>query len=138
MKLKVTNEYTKYRHHKNLAKGRNIPFDLTFEEWWSIWQDSGKWEQRGRKRGQYVMSRFNDIGPYAKDNVEIKTQEDNFREFAKRSKGRKGQITTIEIRQKISQALTGKKHSPETIKKMSETRKNYHINRINKSKEINK
>lgn len=128
MKPKVTNEYTKYRHHKNLAKGRNIPFELTFEEWWDIWQKSGKWEQRGRKRGQYVMSRFNDVGPYAINNVEIKTQEDNFREGVTGIK-RGGKPLSLKTRQKISEALTGRKHTPKTKEKIRLSRLGKKINR---------
>jgi hypothetical protein len=122
MTKRVTNEYTKYRHHKNLAKGRNIPFDLTFEEWWDIWQKSGKWEQRGRKRGQYVMSRFNDTGPYAINNVEIKKQEDNFREGVLGNKNRLGHITPKDVKHKIRLSKLGKKHSLETKEKIRQAR----------------
>jgi len=129
MKPKVTNEYTKYRHHKNLAKGRNIPFELTFIEWWNIWQKSGKWEQRGRKRGQYVMSRFNDIGPYAINNVEIKTQEDNFREGVTGNKNRLGHVTPDSTKEKIRQSKLGKKHTPETKEKIRLSKLGKKINR---------
>jgi hypothetical protein len=61
----------KYAFHKSSAKKRGIPFLLTFEEWWDIWQASGKWEQRGRRRDQYVMARFGDLGAYKRDNVRI-------------------------------------------------------------------
>jgi hypothetical protein len=70
----------KYNCHKGNAKFRNIGFELTFEEWWDIWQQSGKWEQRGKGAGKYVMARHNDVGPYAVGNVSIKTQEENIRE----------------------------------------------------------
>ena len=28
----------KYHVQKNVAKRRGIPFELTYEEWWSIWE----------------------------------------------------------------------------------------------------
>lgn len=61
----------KYACHKGKAKHRDIPFNLTYEQWWDIWQQSGKWEQRGRGLGQYVMARYNDIGAYEVGNVHI-------------------------------------------------------------------
>lgn len=56
---------------------RHIEWKLTFAEWWQIWQDSGKWEQRGRGKG-YGMSRYGDSGPYAVGNVYICTSGQNF------------------------------------------------------------
>jgi hypothetical protein len=61
----------RYNQHKGKATARGIPFLLTFEEWWDIWQASGKWEQRGRRHDQYVMARFGDLGPYARGNVKV-------------------------------------------------------------------
>lgn len=48
-----------------------IEFQLTFPQWWTIWQRSGRWEERGNRAGHYVMCRKNDIGPYAVGNVFI-------------------------------------------------------------------
>ena len=66
-----------YDRHKSQAKTRNIAFLLTFEEWTTIWLESGKWEQRGRRKGQYVMARFGDVGPYEIGNVHICTCQEN-------------------------------------------------------------
>jgi hypothetical protein len=74
----------KYTAQKANARRREIPWDFTFETWWKVWQDSGRWEQRGTKGGQYVMSRLNDEGHYGPNNVFIQKQEDNSREFCKR------------------------------------------------------
>jgi hypothetical protein len=63
--------WRKYKWQLNRAKDRGVPFLLSFEEWCDIWQSSGKWEQRGRLRGQYVMARFGDTGPYERSNVKI-------------------------------------------------------------------
>ena len=72
-----TNEEKKFDSQRIRAKQRQIEFKLTFDEWWDIWQSSGKWEQRGCHKGQYVMSRYNDIGAYEVGNVFIQTTEEN-------------------------------------------------------------
>jgi hypothetical protein len=53
---------------------------LTFDEWWSIWEQSEHWHERGVGRGKYCMARFGDCGPYAIGNVKIIPQEENVRE----------------------------------------------------------
>lgn len=60
-----------YARQKCTAKTRGIEFHLSLWEWWTIWQKSGKWARRGRERGQFVMCRIGDEGPYAVDNVFI-------------------------------------------------------------------
>lgn len=70
-------ERQKYVQQRSKALDRGIPFNLTYEEWWDIWQKSGKWEQRGRKLGQYVMSRYNDKGAYEIGNVFIQLHSKN-------------------------------------------------------------
>jgi hypothetical protein len=65
---------------KTNAKRRNIPFLLTYEQWLRIWQQSGHLHERGCKRGQYVMARFGDTGPYSVDNVKIILVGDNHAE----------------------------------------------------------
>lgn len=52
---------------RNNAKRRNIPWCLTLGEWWSIWDASGKWSERGRHG--YGLLRFGDTGPFAIGNV---------------------------------------------------------------------
>ncbi len=59
------------------ARRRGIEFPMTYAEWLGVWQASGKLEQRGRLRDQYVMARFGDKGPYAIDNVYISTASEN-------------------------------------------------------------
>jgi hypothetical protein len=69
-----------YHRHKSAARRRRIPFLLTFEQWWEIWFFSGKWEQRGRRKGQYCMARFGDLGGYEVGNVRIILGRDNLAE----------------------------------------------------------
>ena len=99
---------TKYIVQKAGAKRRGVPFLLTFEEWWDIWQQSGKWEQRGRYRGQYVMSRYADKGSYEVGNVFIQTVEHNVREAQIGNNTPRGPMSD-EHKKKLSIARTGLK-----------------------------
>jgi hypothetical protein len=67
----------KYNEHKRSAKQRGIPFLLTYDEWLAIWQASGHFDERGKRRGNYCMARFGDAGPYSVDNVRIITMVEN-------------------------------------------------------------
>ena len=69
---------------KQSAKQRGIEWHLTLWQWWSCWQVSGKWKQRGRGHG-YAMCRFNDCGPYASDNIYIATCAKNASDANNRS-----------------------------------------------------
>lgn len=64
-------------NQKNNAKQRGISWELTFWQWWTIWQESGKWAERGRAKDAYVMSRFRDAGAYAVGNIYIGTLAEN-------------------------------------------------------------
>jgi hypothetical protein len=66
-----------FKAHQANARSRGIPFLLTFEEWWGLWQASGKWDQRGNTSQQYCMARRGDVGGYEIDNVEIVTNFKN-------------------------------------------------------------
>jgi hypothetical protein len=67
----------KFMVQRRDAKYRGIAFLFTFEEWLQVWTDSGHLHERGSRRGQYVMARYGDVGPYSKDNVKIITAEEN-------------------------------------------------------------
>jgi len=71
---------TAYDAQKKQAKDRGIRFLLTFDQWSDIWEKSGRWHKRGCHRGQYVMSRPGDKGPYASWNVQIITTRQNHHE----------------------------------------------------------
>ncbi len=88
-----------YRRQRNTAKHRGIKFLLTFEEWLVIWEQSGKLPNRGKFRGNYVMSRYGDKGPYAIGNVFINLLEDNIREASV------GRIKTPQETQRSSIAM---------------------------------
>jgi len=64
----------KYNAHKGRAKQDGIPFLLTFDEWWSIWQASGHF---GDTRWMWMMTRHNDEGGYVLGNVKIASAAEN-------------------------------------------------------------
>src|ERR1700741_3125325 len=67
----------KYAQARCNAKARGVTFEMTFDEWFTIWQQSGHWEERGCRKGQYVKTRHKDKGPYAVGNVAIVTTTEN-------------------------------------------------------------
>lgn len=69
----------RFECQRKSAKVRGIEWRMTFKEWWTIWQESGHWHERGRGKG-YCMARYGDTGPYSADNVEIITIGQNFRD----------------------------------------------------------
>lgn len=76
--------FAAYTQQRNNARIRGIDWLLTFAEWWGVWSRSGKWSDRGRGRGKYVMARHGDSGPYQLGNVKIVHFEDNNREYIRR------------------------------------------------------
>lgn len=78
-KQRYRTQHGECRYRKDKL-GNPIEMRLTFNEWLNIWLTSGHWHERGCRKGQYVMSRYNDIGHYEIGNVEIKTAGDNIRE----------------------------------------------------------
>lgn len=64
-------------NQRNNAKSRGISFVLSFWQWWTVWQESGKWGRRGRGKNSYVMSRFGDQGSYEVGNIYIGTASEN-------------------------------------------------------------
>lgn len=64
-----------YKAQRYGAREREIPWDLTFDEWWGIWQPH--FHLRGRGTNQLCMARNSDSGPYSKDNVYLATHLGN-------------------------------------------------------------
>lgn len=122
----------KYRSHRQNALARDIPFRLTFAQWWRIWQRSGKWEQRGTDSDQYCMARPGDRGAYEIGNVVIVLNYEN-RTERNQNYPMKGEdnpafekdywaIATKAERQRrgdaISKKLKGRRKSAETRERM--------------------
>jgi len=125
----------KYLDHKYNANKRGIDFHFTYEEWIQWWGDDIL--KRGHCKGNLVMSRYGDVGPYHPDNVFKNTQEQNISDGhkgktlseetkAKMSaarKGRPGKPQSEETKAKKSAALKGRPRSDETKAKISEASK---------------
>lgn len=95
-----------------------IKFKLTFEEWWDIWEKSGKWDMRGRGADAYCMARHGDVGHYEVGNVSIITQSENhkfknayLRSIGKLAGWKKGRPKSKESLIKYSNTRTGTKWS---------------------------
>jgi hypothetical protein len=103
MDLKVAKR--KFWDHRGNAKKRNIPFLLTFEDWCYIWEQSGKWDQRGCQRGKYVMSRYGDKGLYELGNVHIQLHDLN---ISQAQLGKTGNVYTEDSKAKMRRAKLNK------------------------------
>lgn len=119
--------WRKYKIHQYRSKRSGVEFLFTFEEWYKIWIDSGHWHERGCHKGQYVMARYEDKGPYAVGNVKIIKHEENgaerkfkFNEEQKSylSRVAMGRKISAEARLKISKANSGRKHTTEELQRM--------------------
>jgi hypothetical protein len=118
--------YKAFDSQRFSAKKRGIKFLLTFNEWLIIWQASGKLPERGRKKGQYVMARFGDKGPYTIDNIKIILCQKNT------SEGNKGKKVTfsVEHRANLSAAKKGKPPRPGPV--LASTRAKMRAHRLGK------
>lgn len=138
----IRTEYDKYLGHAHRTRtrkdrlGNKILFLLTFEDWKQIWDESGQAENRGTRRGQYCMARFDDLGHYEVGNVKIQLSSENLRDAALRGhpchdKGKKrgpmnaetkAKLTAIRRERRWSSSTTG----PDRRKQpMSEERKQH-------------
>lgn len=79
----------KYRFQQNAARRRGIEWEFTFDSWWKVWEDSGKWDERGQLAHQFCMCRIKDRGPYSPNNVYIDTTSSNAKEVRMLNKQRK-------------------------------------------------
>lgn len=66
-----------HEHRFNTKKRGGIGWEITFPEWARIWIDSGRWDERGVRRGCYCMARHGDVGPYRVGNVSIQLSIEN-------------------------------------------------------------
>lgn len=66
-----------FSQQRRSARQRGIEWNITLAEWWAVWQQSGKWEHRGRSGDSYVMCRCGDAGAYEVGNVYIATLRHN-------------------------------------------------------------
>jgi hypothetical protein len=60
-------QYLTWLQQRNQAQFRGESWDLSFETWLDMWGEL--WEQRGRGRDQYCMTREDPDGAWDKDNT---------------------------------------------------------------------
>lgn len=70
-KEKSRSPWHAFKAQRRNAKSRGVEWRLVFWDWWLIWSDSGKWDDRGRGTNHYCMCRVGDAGAYEKGNVYI-------------------------------------------------------------------
>jgi len=78
-----------FRQQKASARRRGLRFEFTYDEWVAWWQHhlGDDWmSKKGCRRGQYVMARFKDKGPYTWSNTKCILSEDNHIEYNKNRK----------------------------------------------------
>lgn len=80
----------KYANAKRKSNQRKIGWNISFKDWWDMWQASGHWEERGISAGNYMMCRTWDTGIYELGNVRIDTRESNIQERTVRLRLQKG------------------------------------------------
>lgn len=140
--------YRRWYWARRDAGRRGVEWLLTFEEWLKIWEDSGHWHERGLKKGQYVMGRYGDKGPYTVGNVRIITNLENTLESnlgrkhtarARLSMGRShlGHTVSEETRRKIRESNIKTYQNPEIREKASQARQASVRKRLMKSYPIN-
>ena len=93
-----------YFNQKAKAKDRKVNWNISFPEWWKVWQESGYWSQRGRGKG-YCMTRIGDTGGYEVGNVEIKTIGQNASDSYLKHSYESRRLKVIENRQRMSELL---------------------------------
>jgi hypothetical protein len=68
-----------YAEQRANALRREVPFLLSFSEWWHFWKDH--YPRRGAREQDFCMARKGDQGPYALDNVYLATTAQNRRDY---------------------------------------------------------
>jgi hypothetical protein len=61
-----------WRRFLRNADARDVAVEFTFPQWWAVWQESGRWEQRGVGKG-YGMFRPDSTQPYKVGNADIRS-----------------------------------------------------------------
>ena len=88
------------------ALGNPVEMKMSLQQFADKWIQSGHWDERGIKKGQYCMARNNDIGHYEWDNVRIITNSENSIE------ANKGRTHSDETKAKMSVWQKGKPKPP--------------------------
>lgn len=62
---------SKYRSAKSFAKQRRIDWRISFGEWWSLWEEDGKWDNQQ----EYLLMRIDLNQGYVLGNVELRKKD---------------------------------------------------------------
>ena len=116
MKKKTQNIREKYMQQRRHCRNRGIEFHFTYESWLAWWGEDIV--NRGRSRGQLVMARTGDIGPYHPDNVRKATCSENIKESNIKNKSN---VSNSHIKGKTYIELYGEEKAQEKIQKFRQT-----------------
>jgi hypothetical protein len=128
MEFDIKKAKNQYWVHKSGANARKIPFLFTFEEWINMWIKSGHYHNRGKKKHQYVMSRYDDVGPYSVDNCFIQMASLNCSQAPKNTANQlllARAAKTSDSYKKISKALKGRPWTEARRKAQQFKKENY-------------
>jgi hypothetical protein len=99
-----------FLNNKSNAKRRGVVWNLTYEEWWSLWEQY--YHLRGRGKGKYHLCRHGDIGSYNINNCYVAPREQNRQEQSDNQKAYHKTITLQNI-------ITGEIVTFNTVKEAS-------------------
>lgn len=88
------------------AKKRGVSWDLTFYQWWLVWENY--YHLRGRGTNGVVMARKNDEGPYALGNIYLTTNLGNLQDHHNNERT-KGNRDAKRLAREIKPVLWGRK-----------------------------
>lgn len=74
-----TDAYMKYLRAKAQAKYRKEHWDLTFDQWWTPWEASGKWQERTNGKTGYCMIQINPELGWIESNLAVITREEHLK-----------------------------------------------------------
>jgi hypothetical protein len=76
--LITRDKYYAFAKHKAQAHFRGESYELTFEDWCSLWPDD-VWIKRGRQVDDLCLTRWDFAGEWSMVNVVVCTRRDHFR-----------------------------------------------------------
>lgn len=69
--------YPAYSEQMRKAKEKGYGWNIGFDQWMTLWNNSGKLELRGNTKDDYVMARIDRIKPFTPSNIVICTNSEN-------------------------------------------------------------
>lgn len=106
-----------YNDQKSRALNRGIDFELSFEDWLTLWTESGKLDSRGRGVGKFCMGRIDSNRGYTLSNSIIEP-------FCKNSSRTMAEGRALAMNKNIDYAARSKKaNSKENLMRKSDLMK---------------